>query len=238
MACTACVSGTARRPVADGARGRVALGRAAGCGLDPVALARRPGSVVLAGHLLSSRCRSRRHVVRIAAGRGSARPHCRGRVVAPGREANVAGHGGGRLSDARGALRCAVLRPRDRAPSERGEHRAVAIMAGGAGRHRNGTHSVGGGVGPGRQGAGTRFTHAARGVRLGRGGGDRWTVAVEPARRVARVVHLPLAPCAGRRDCPGPAAVGPRRHGRGRRNGGRPPRLGRGGRRTLVPREP
>ncbi len=202
------------------------LGRRAGgrVGLTPRVAARsqrRHTWALLARHLLPPRGGSRRRVSRFAPRGGNAGVVRGGRALASRRAAAMVDHRGGGIPRPRGALPRPLLRPRHRAPGRRCEHGIVAVVAGGAGRDRHGADPSGRRVGPRIDRANPRPVVSSGRMRLGGTRRGQRSLAVEPLRRLAGVVHLRLVARARRRDPAGASALGAPGHRDRRRHGGR-----------------
>ena len=209
---------SARNPSYCRAAGGVALGGRTLGSLDVTARAGGSSGAVLSRDVLPARGRCARHVRRVVARREYPRPRGRGRAVAARRAAALVARGGRRITCPRRAVPRPLLRSRNRSTGSRRQPRIMALMAGGARGHRHGAHRLGSRAGARSDGAAAGVLAAARRVRMGGVGGSRWAVAVEPARGLAGVVHVSLAPRAGGCDRPRAEALGTCRHGRCRRN--------------------
>src|SRR5207248_7912858 len=194
--------GGASLPLNGRPAGAVAVARGAGRGLVFVAGAARPraraGEPVLARAVLSADARPVQ-LLRGVAGRAGARAAARGgAAVAPRDRAALVDRVSGGGSRARGPVPGTLFRSRHRAPCRGGEparaHRLVDLVAARGGGGRDGAGVLGGGLGARHGGAARRPVDAPGRLRVGRARGARRPVAVAALRRLARVVHVRLAP--------------------------------------------
>src|SRR2546423_570268 len=156
-----------------------------------------------------------------AAARGGGR-------VAPRARAPLVVAGGCRRAGARGALRRPLLRPWHHAARGRRGVRAVDVVGGGGRDGGDGAGARRGGTGARHRRAAAPALDPAGGVRVGRHGRARRLVVVESVRRLARVVHLRVAPRAGGRAGTSAPALGGARDRDGSRDGGGARHVGRG----------
>jgi len=149
-------------------------------------------------------------------------------AVAPRSRAPLVDAGGCGRPGTRGALRRPLFRAGHHAAGWRRGVRAVDLVGGGGRDGGDGAGARRGGAGARHDGAAAPALGLAGGVRVGRDGRARRPVAVESLRRVARVVHVRVAPGAGGRAGAGAAALGGPRGRDGGGDGGGARHVGRG----------
>src|SRR5213080_2284188 len=130
-----------------------------------------------------------------------------------------------------GTVPGALPRSGHRAARRRRELRAVGLVGGRGGSRQHGARALGRGAGAWHRGGAGRAMDPPSRLRVGRACGARRSLAVATVRRLARVVHVRLAPGARGRGGTGAESLGGKRHRHRWRHGRRARHLGRGGRR-------